>query len=204
MNRNRYGRSIFRMSLLLLFLGSMLCPGFTVAPAEGIAAIIDENWTWEIGGTASFSGTFAYKGEDLSDAVLTLTLETGASGDQGTVVFTEINGKKVKIRNRSDTLTAEIQGNGAENTFQGEWYLPEDEAIPPWAVLRFQAADGMGKTLASAELRMGESGEAATEARPIPADRMDQLEILLIGLAVILWAAAILRSVILRKKAQRT
>ena len=201
MSRIPRGQKWKNRNWLLLLLTTFLCTAAAGGFSEEKAVLKEAEWTWEPGGTATFSGSFSFEGEDVSDAMLILELKTNQPDQPGSVVFTEINGKTVKIRKRSDTMQANLQGHGAENTFLGDWYLPEEGVNLSEAVLGFRAEDGQGKLLASAELKVGGNGE---EAGGTPARILNHLHLAILILAavtVLLWAAAILRNMLLRKRA---
>lgn len=195
------GKSLcgIRASLCLWIV--LLCLAAIPAMAETGAVLTEDEWTWEPGGTATFSGILTLDGPDLTDAVLKLELYTDDPEHQGEIVFTEINGKTVKIRKRSDTLTADLTGSGTENAFTGEWYPPGDAAPMSRAVLRFRAESAEGTEIASAELRLGSEEESGVSPESRLLGLAQQLKIILIAAAVILWAAAAARYLILRKKA---
>ena len=164
-------------------------------------AILQETeWTWEPGGTATFSGSFTVDGPDVSNASWHRELETATSVDPETGVFTEINEKTIRIRKRSCSQTADVLGNGQENTFLGEWYLPEDGVSQSHAVLRLKVEDEEGNLITSAELKLGgESGSVASPASTI-LSWMQKGMIVFAALAVLLWAAAIIRSRVIHRK----
>ncbi len=194
------GRAAWRLTFLLCLLILPLCTVPTVSAAEGNAVLTETEWTWEPGGVAGFAGSFALDGPDQAGAELTLEVESNDPENPGSVVFTEINGQTVKIRKRSDSITANLAGNGAENTFRGEWYPPEDVVSLNRATLRFQAEDAEGRVIASAEKTVrsttGEEGDAVGRAL----NRTRQLSIILAAFGGILWVAAIARNLILRRK----
>ena len=201
MSRIPRGRKWKNRNWLLLLLTTFLCIAAAGGLSQENAVLKEVEWTWEPGGTATFSGSFSFEGEDVSDAMLTLELKTNQPDQQGSVVFTEINGKTVKIRKRSDTLQADLPGHGAENTFQGDWYLPDEAANLSGAVLSFRAEDGQGKLIASAEMKVGGNGEEAGSAPARILNHLHLAVLILAAVTVLLWAAAILRSMLLRKKA---
>ncbi len=106
---------------LLLFLISGAC-------AAGISCeIIPADSAWIPGESALFEGsvsadeTFA-----AADITMVLSLQTDpALSEPGTIVFSEINGKKLSIRNQKDEYSTSLQGN-SEIHFSGSWLLPEN------------------------------------------------------------------------------
>lgn len=106
---------------LLLFLISGAC-------AAGISCeIIPADSAWIPGESALFEGsvsadeTFA-----ATDITVVLSLQTDpALSEPGTIVFSEINGKKLSIRNQKDEYSTSLQGN-SEIHFSGSWLLPEN------------------------------------------------------------------------------
>ena len=62
--------------------------------------------------------------------------------DPGTIVFSEVNGKKLSIRNQKDEYTVSLQA-GSEIRFSGSWLIPENIHVSDIAlVLTVLGPDG--------------------------------------------------------------
>ena len=106
---------------LLLFLISCAC-------AAGITCEINPaGSSWIPGESALFEGCISADGTVSSDsATMKLSIRTDpVLSDPGTIVFSEVNGKKLSIRNQKDEYTVSLQA-GSEIRFSGSWLIPEN------------------------------------------------------------------------------
>ena len=190
-----------------------MCMIAAAAAADVSVTMKTDEWTLEPGTVCLFTGTVSTDGEDLPGASLKLTLECAAE-DPGEVQFSNLNGKKLTKRKRSDTAEIDLAGKNAENTFEAEWMLPmeADDALSGAAV-RLTVSDGDGKELKSVVLRQGASGAEETEAAAAAPDETAPdslpsrlLRILAVSSAAV-WILAVSRHVFLnrnKKKRVRT
>lgn len=173
----------------------LLCCLMLTACAAGELSVRMEpaEWTWEANQTASFTGVIQTDGEDLTGATLHLEMETRME-DSGEVLFTNLNGKKLKIRKRSDTVEMDLTGGNAENTFEGEWFLPaEVEEGLAHATVRLTISDAEGNPLKSAEMSVGSESAEEASVGTTPLGRARQLiRVLSIACAAV-WLLAIAR-----------
>ena len=183
--------------LALLCICMMICPA---ALADWQIEMKPLEWTWDANGVASFSGVIRTDGEAVSGAVMTLAVDTRME-DSGEVLFTVLNEKKVKLRKRSSTAEMDISGANAENTFEGEWYLPADvEEGLASAVIHLTIADGEGKELAKYDMQAGSKEADTASAAASPAEKLDRLfHILLFG-GIGVWILALVRFGFLQRK----
>ncbi len=192
----RQGRRTGRF-LALLCMCMMI---WAASSADWQIEMTPAEWTWEANGVAAFSGVIKSGDGNVSGAVLTLSIDTRME-DSGEVLFTNLNGKKVKIRKRSSTAEMDLIGGGAENTFEGEWYLPaEVEEGLSSAVVHLSIADADGRELAKQDMQVGSQEEDAASAGESPAKRLDQLYRILLYAGIVVWALALGRFAILRKR----
>lgn len=123
---------------LLLFLIS--CAG-----AAGITCEINPaGSSWIPGESALFEGCISADGTVSSDsATMKLSIRTDpVLSDPGTIVFSEVNGKKLSIRNQKDEYTVSLQA-GSEIRFSGSWLIPENIHVSDIAlVLTVLGPDG--------------------------------------------------------------
>ena len=104
---------------LLLFLISCAC-------AAGITCEINPaGSSWIPGESTLFEGCISADGTVSSDsATMKLSIRTDpVLSDPGTIVFSEVNGKKLSIRNQKDEYPVSLQ-SGSEIRFSGSWLLP--------------------------------------------------------------------------------
>lgn len=188
------GRYGFKTAAILILL---LCLVVFSALSETKIELLAGQWTWEAGGTSSLNGVIV-SDLDLTDAVLTLDVKTRLE-NSGEVVFTSLNGKKVKIRKQAPSIESDLV-KGTETPFEAEWTLPEDiDGGIGWAVISLKVTDSEGIEIASASLEVGSRAEeeALIESSP---DRVSRkvLTGLLIAAAVV-WILAFTRSIILNR-----
>ena len=123
---------------LLLFLISCAC-------AAGITCEINPaGSSWIPGESALFEGCISADGTVSSDsATMKLSIRTDpVLCDPGTIVFSEVNGKKLSIRNQKDEYTVSLQA-GSEIRFSGSWLIPENIHVSDIAlVLTVLGPDG--------------------------------------------------------------
>ena len=123
---------------LLLFLISCAC-------AAGITCEINPaGSSWIPGESALFEGCISADGTVSSDsATMKLSIRTDpVLSDPGTIVFSEVNGKKLSIRNQKDEYTVSLQA-GSEIRFSGSWLIPENIHVSDIAlVLTVLGPDG--------------------------------------------------------------
>lgn len=192
----RQGRRTERF-LALLCMCMMI---WSAASADWQIEMFPTEWTWEANGVAAFSGVIKSGDGDVNGAVLTLSIDTRME-DSGEVMFTNLNGKKVKIRKRSSTAEMDLAGGGAENTFEGEWYLPaEVEEGLSSAVIHLSLTDAEGKELAKQDMQVGSQEEDAVSAGESPANRLDKLYRILLYAGIAVWVLALGRFALLRKR----
>ncbi|MBR2823293.1 MAG: hypothetical protein IKE24_06395 [Clostridia bacterium] len=186
---------------------ALLCMCIQAGPALAdwqIEMTPGENWSWEAGGISEFSGVIRSDGADVAGAVLTLSVDTRME-DSGSVVFTNLNGKKVKIRKRSDTAEEDLSGGNAENTFEGEWTLPDEvEEGLASAVVRLTVSDAGGNELARSEMQVGSAAADEASAEAAPAEKLDRLILILLLCGCGIWALALGRFALLRRRAAKS
>lgn len=183
---------------LAAFLGLLVFFPFC-ALGEVTATLSVEDWTSEPGGSIAILGTIDGLTEDQENAIWHLDLQTSYSQDAGNLVFTTINEKNVKIRNRSDTLTADILGN-VPNTFAAEWYLSDTVVDTASSVLRFTLTGADGKVLASAELRGNQSALSAVDPVSRAMFFIRRWKWVLWATVAAFWGLALLGTFLFRKK----
>ena len=175
------------------------------AAAAGIAEIqvMENEWTWSPGGVATFTGTITGEAGELEGATLALSISPEPKGeDSGSIVFTSVNNKKIKIRKQSDSYEL----NGLESMgaipFEGSWFIPESSAFFK-AVVKVTASNALGEVIGEGSMTVGESGDAAAGALiRIPAD-IGKINLWIGITAAVIWAAAIIRIMLLRGRAAK-
>ena len=119
-------RCCARCCISLLFLMLFLIP--CASCAAGISCeIIPADSSWIPGESALFEGIVSADGALSADSItLKLSIRTDpVLSEPGTILFSEVNGKKLSIRNQKDEYTVSLQ-EGGEIRFSGSWLLPEN------------------------------------------------------------------------------
>ena len=185
------------ISALLIFV--LLAGAICTASAAGSAVLEAVEWSWEGDGVATFRGTVSAETAGIENAVWHLELETNQPEDQGSVVFTRINDKSVRIRKQSDTLEAEWLG-GTENTFEASWFLPKETVHLDNVRIRFTLTDDSGTEIASGEMKMGLASSGSSDPGLLALMWVNRL-IPIFGIAAgCLWLLALIRMLIVRRR----
>ena len=119
-------RCCIRCCITLFFLLMILIP--CAACATGISCgITSAADSWIPGESALFEGVVSADGALSADSItLKLSIRTDpVLSEPGTILFSEVNGKKLSIRNQKDEYTVSLQ-EGGEIRFSGSWLLPEN------------------------------------------------------------------------------
>ena len=181
---------------LLLFLISCAC-------AAGITCEISPaGSSWIPGESALFEGCISADGTVSSDsATMKLSIRTDpVLSDPGTIVFSEVNGKKLSIRNQKDEYTVSLQA-GSEISFSGSWLIPENIHVSDIAlVLTVLGPDGSILDEVSAPVSGNVSGSGPSGTM-FPDLAAPILYVLLAAAAV--WILAAVRILIHQKRSKQ-
>ena len=162
------------------------------------------DWNWEADSTAVFQGVIQTDGEDISGAVMKLKVETRLD-DSGEILFTNLNGKKLKVRKRSNEVETDLIGDNAENTFEGEWYLPADMAEGlSYASIILSVYDADGKELIVSEMHAGsqnDDNQVSTDTSMTK--RLENLIFYIFIISIVVWLAAFGRYSFIRWRQMR-
>ena len=138
---------------LLLFLISCAC-------AAGITCEINPaGSSWIPGESALFEGCVsADETVSYDNVMMKLSIRTDpVLSETGAIVFSEVNGKKLSIRNQKDEYPVSLQ-SGSEIRFSGSWLIPENIHVSDAAlVLTILDPDGSILDEVSAPLSGSES-----------------------------------------------
>ena len=190
-----------RLACFLLFLAVMLCSVGACAQEAVQVTVKNEEWSWEPGEVATFSGTVYGTPEVLNGTVLQVTIDAQPRGDEEErIVFTGVNGSRIKVRKQSETYALKEEELSAEIPFTGSWFVPEG-SMAFQAVVTVTVLSGTGETLGSGKLEFGMGGETGegTALLRIPFDTEQLILWMTVGTGVI-WVLAGLRIMICRKK----
>ncbi len=169
-------------------------------PACGAASILiaADEWTWDEGGIASFHGSITTE-KDAAEAYLFLWPETRLE-DSGEVLFTGVNGKKLKVRKRASGITQDLKA-GIPLEFEAEWHLPEEnDSGLARAVIHLSVSDKNGSVIASGELEMGSMEDERAMISETPEYITDVIVFSLAAAAGFCWIAAAFRHFLLNRK----
>lgn len=178
---------------LLFFLISCAC-------ASGISCeIVPAGTSWSPGESALFEGRVFPDGTVSSDNVtMKLSIRTNpVLSEPGTIVFSEVNGKRLSIRNQKDEYTVSLQG-GSEIRFSGSWLVPENIHVSELAlVLTILDPDGGILNEVSAPIT-GSSSVSGPSGKTFP-DLASPIRYVLIAAAAV-WGLAAFRITLHQKR----
>ena len=150
-------RCCSRCFILLLPLLFLL---ISCACASGISCeIIPAGNSWIPGESALFEGCVsADETVSYDNVMMKLSIRTDpVLSETGAIVFSEVNGKKLSIRNQKDEYPVSLQ-SGSEIRFSGSWLIPENIHVSDAAlVLTILDPDGSILDEVSAPLSGNES-----------------------------------------------
>lgn len=150
-------RCCSRCFILLLPLLFLL---ISCACASGISCeIIPAGSSWIPGESALFEGCVsADETVSYDNVMMKLSIRTDpVLSETGAIVFSEVNGKKLSIRNQKDEYPVSLQ-SGSEIRFSGSWLIPENIHVSDAAlVLTILDPDGSILDEVSAPLSGNES-----------------------------------------------
>ena len=183
-------RCCARCCLSLLFLMLFLIP--CASCAAGLSCeIIPADSTWIPGESALFEGIVSADGAISADSItMKLSIRTEpVLSEPGTILFSEVNGKKLSIRNQKDEYTVSFP-EGGEIRFSGSWLLPENLYLSEVElILTVFGPDGsvLGESSASVA---GNSSASGPDGIVFP-DLTVPVRIMMIAAAVVWFLAAI-------------
>ena len=177
-------------------------PGACCAESGIKITIEEEEWSWEPGGVATFTGTLTADPEQAAGAILQVSINPEPKAeDPGRIVFTNVNGKKVKVRKQDAVYTLDTTEAEGEIPFSGSWFLPDDSAYFRAAVT-VSLINAEGEILASSNMKCGVyDTEGESTLKRIPAD-IGKINMILALSAGGIWCLAILRIAICRGRKQ--
>lgn len=154
------------MTAVILFMTLSLVP-YSCSRAESPVRIIltEKEWSWIPGEVATFSGTITCDDHDqLSGASIQLEIiPEPKDDDPGRIVFTSINGKRIKIRKQSETYILDDSDLNDEILFEGSWFIPEGSAFFK-AGLVASVAGKSGDLLGTCTINVGTGDSESTHS----------------------------------------
>ena len=199
----------FRSWLFSLFFSLVLFAVVFLMPlsVKGEAFSVDiqeDQWSWESGSVASFSGQVTNVSSGSSPAQMLIEIhDDEKDASTGKIVFTSVNGKAVKARKQSSTVLLE-QSPWDTISFTGIWYIPEDlETTRATLVLRLFAQDGLelGHYAVSLAKKNQISVSGGRTLFRLPVD-LDHVELFLLVACGITWML-VLGILLFRSRKQR-
>ena len=161
-------------------------------------------WSWTAGEASEFSGTVIGDAGALKDSVIRLSIKAEPElDDQGEVLFSTVNGKRLKVRAQKDYYEVGDKAEEGSISFTGNWHLPEDGYFRE-ATLAISLEDSDGSVIASLEetvMNPGWTDSSADQPFHIPID-IDQLLLILAAACAVIWTAAIARAVFNHRRVQ--
>ena len=179
----------------------ILCLMMLLAPITGMTGEADggtdatgiqlTEWNWTPGNLSQFEGTIRLPENCPDPAKIKLTIvPTPATEDNGPIVFTHIEGKRLTVKKQSDEYTIHpTKLNGAVH-FKGSWTIPEDGYYNS-AVITVSLMNEAGEkleehsfTFANGQTGAAENGEGLINLRT------DRIVLWLAIAAGVIWLAA--------------
>ena len=164
-----------------------------------IAELKETEWSWESGGVISFSGEVLNQDNNIKGVSLKLFPSVSTDGDPGNAVFTSLNGKTIKIRNRKDSVTAEMT-DGEKITVDGSWYLPDNISGIVSASIKLSVYSESGIEICSAVLEKKLFDDSNSAAIPQAVAYFYRIQPFLAATVFFVWALAIIRNIIIKKR----
>lgn len=170
-------------------------------PAEGISM---EEWSWDPQNVNNFTGTMdlsAYSGTELTLKIIAETDPAYEMNEKTRPVFTIVNGSRVRMIMQSDTLQFTPDAEHPALAFTGSIRMPEEPRVQRMT-LTVKALNANGEELKSLSASVGifdGGGGNSSGAFFIPY-KAKNIALILAGAAILIWAAALIRNCILKRK----
>ena len=191
-------RCCARCCISLLFLMLFLVP--CASCAAGLSCeIIPADSTWIPGESALFEGAVSADGTFSADSItMKLSIRTDpVLAEPGTILFSEVNGKKLSIRNQKDEYTVSLQESG-EIRFSGSWLLPENVHLSAVEIV-LTVLDPDGSIIAEDSASVAEENAVSGPSGITFPDLTVPIRIMAIAAAVV-WVLAAVRILIHHKR----
>lgn len=207
--KRRKGRINFGMKVRIVILSviCMLILCYSAAYSEEYAAVhieTGEEWSWDPGSYNLFSGTMQltpYAGQELT-INMTTNLLYGDDKDHNPL-FTVVDGKRIPMRQQSNSTVFTPGGESSLLAFSGSIKLPEKGHVKH-IEFQLQILDHTGRELTriTDEISVRDNDTAAASGSfYIPWD-IGTITIIAVTAAIMIWTVVLLRSLVLRKKAE--
>ena len=190
-------RCCSRCFILLLPLLFLL---ISCACASGISCeIIPAGSSWIPGESALFEGCVsADETVSYDNVMMKLSIRTDpVLSETGAIVFSEVNGKKLSIRNQKDEYPVSLQ-SGSEIRFSGSWLIPESIHVSD-AALVLTILDPDGSILDEVSAPLSGSESVSSPSVMMFPDLAAPIRYVLIAAAAV-WTLAAVRILIHQKR----
>ena len=190
-------RCCSRCFILLLPLLFLL---ISCACASGISCeIIPAGSSWIPGESALFEGCVsADETVSYDNVMMKLSIRTDpVLSETGAIVFSEVNGKKLSIRNQKDEYPVSLQ-SGSEIRFSGSWLIPENIHVSD-AALVLTILDPDGSILDEVSAPLSGSESVSSPSVMMFPDLVAPIRYVLIAAAAV-WTLAAVRILIHQKR----
>ncbi len=190
-------RCCSRCFILLLPLLFLL---ISCACASGISCeIIPAGSSWIPGESALFEGCVsADETVSYDNVMMKLSIRTDpVLSETGAIVFSEVNGKKLSIRNQKDEYPVSLQ-SGSEIRFSGSWLIPENIHVSD-AALVLTILDPDGSILDEVSAPLSGSESVSSPSVMMFPDLAAPIRYVLIAAAAV-WTLAAVRILIHQKR----
>lgn len=181
---------------ILLFTAVLILTAGCCAVAEtpDISIAAPQEWTWESEGYNTFDGLInlsAFIGKEITLTVST-DLEYGRDEDESMPVFTDLNGKRIKMSKQKNSVTLTPDEETSVTAFSGRITLPKGNSVRK-ITFRFSAADADGREMKSWSFVFGDAKDRDSTNFRIPVD-MTLVTICLSAAAALAWTCVLIRN----------
>ncbi len=190
-----------KKSLMILLILALL-GGTALAAGHFEATISPVEWSWLPGKVSTFEGTVSLPETRPESLKLKLEIATDLDQqDQGAIVFTYFNERRLTVRKQAAEMTVQTEGLGDTVSFRGSWTLPEEIYVSS-ADISFSIADDQAELFRSTshfseDNAIGQSGSRRILRVPFNIDQIIRWTLIAGG---VIWCAAILRMLISRAR----
>ena len=193
----------YRIFIILVVLCAFLQPAACCSEQPDRNTITpDSSWTWNPGAINQFSGE--YDLSEFQDTQLSIRIESDTPEEdeaEKALVFTTLNGKRIPVLKQGNTVQFTPDADNQLFRFTGQIKLPKKHRVHD-VHLTLAFYDSNGNEL--------KKTEALISSRDTAGDRSDgtfyisydpgSITIILSAAAAMIWAIALCRSFIIRKK----
>ena len=194
-----------RTMIILLTAAILACICTALASeSAGTHVTAGGEWSWDKASYNTFDGEIdlaEYTGQELTVVMSAdLPYDDALDADKHPV-FTVVNGSRITMLRQSDTAQFTPETGNTAMTFSGSLKLPEKKHAQQ-ITFTFRILDANGQELKKETVRLEGAETAGNTAFYIAAD-INVIAACILAAAVLVWAAAVIRSRLVKNKKRR-